>query len=178
MHGWTHVRLSAVVPIGIIVAVAIVCVVVAVLGSAQRADEVALATERELFTRALTNHGERVLRETEAVATTEAAYRRIRADFDADWIQIYVSQRLQSFFDHDFVLLADASDRFLFASLGSRRAEPNWFNSVLPDVKPVLDQARGRNAAAKADAVPADPTDERVLAATPADKPERSRRAV
>ena len=43
-HGWPHVRLSAVVPIGIIVAVAIVCVVVAVLGSAQRADEVALAT--------------------------------------------------------------------------------------------------------------------------------------
>jgi diguanylate cyclase (GGDEF)-like protein len=184
MHGWTHVRLSAVVPIGIIVAVAIVCVVVAVLGSAQRADEVALATERELFTRALTNHGDRVLRETEAVATTEAAYRRIRTDFDADWIQIYVSQRLQSFFDHDFVLLADASDRFLFASLGSRRAEPNWFNSVLPDVKPVLDQARGRNAAVakadvtKADAVPAEATDERVLAATPADKPERSRRAV
>jgi hypothetical protein len=34
-------RLSIVVPIGIIVAVAIVCVVVAVLSSARRADEVA-----------------------------------------------------------------------------------------------------------------------------------------
>ena len=37
-------RLSVVVPIGVIVAVAIVCVVVAVLSSAQRADDVALDT--------------------------------------------------------------------------------------------------------------------------------------
>ena len=54
--GWSHLRLSVVVPIGVIVAVAIVCVVVAVLSSAQRADEVALDTERQLFTRALANH--------------------------------------------------------------------------------------------------------------------------
>ena len=57
-------RLSVVVPIGVIVAVAIVCVVVAVLGSAQRADEVALDNERQLFTRALNHHAERVLRES------------------------------------------------------------------------------------------------------------------
>ncbi len=77
--GWNHVRLSVVVPIGVIVAVAIVCVVVAVLSSAQRADEVALDTERQLFTRALANHGERVLREIESVATSERADRKIRA---------------------------------------------------------------------------------------------------
>ena len=80
--GWNHVRLSVVVPIGVIVAVAIVCVVVAVLGSAQRADEVALDTERQLFTRALANQGERVLREIESVATSEVAHRRIRVGFD------------------------------------------------------------------------------------------------
>jgi diguanylate cyclase (GGDEF)-like protein len=144
---WSHLRLSAVVPIGVVVAVAIVCVVVAVLGSARRADEVALDTERELFTRALTNHAERILRETEAVATTEAAYRRIRTDFDADWIQIYVSQRLQSFFEHDFVLVADPTNRFLYASLGGRKTDPNWFNTLQPDVKTVLDMARGQGAA-------------------------------
>src|ERR1700694_4652765 len=76
--GWNHVRLSVVVPIGVIVAVAIVCVVVAVLGSAQRADQVALETERQLFTRALANHSERVLREIESVATSERATRRIQ----------------------------------------------------------------------------------------------------
>ena len=77
--GRDHARRSVVIPIGVIVAVAIICVVVAVLGSAQRADEVALATERQLFTRALHNHGERMLREVDAVANSEAAYRKIRA---------------------------------------------------------------------------------------------------
>jgi len=145
-HGWSHVRLSSVVPIGIIVVVAIVCVVVAVLGSAQRADQVALNTERQLFTRALSNHAERVLREADGVATTEAAYRHIRVDFDADWVQVYIGQRLQMFFDHDFVLVADPSDRFVYASFGSRSVDPNWFNSVQPDLKPILDQVRERGA--------------------------------
>jgi len=143
--GWTHVRPSVVVPIGVIVAVAIVCVVVAVFGSAQRADEVALDNERQLFTRAVTNHGERVLREMEAVASSEAAYRKIRVDFDADWVQVYVGLRLQSFFNHDFVFVADPTDRFLYASLGSRSVDPNWFNSVRPELKPVLSLLRGRS---------------------------------
>ena len=78
-----------------------------------------------MFTRALTNHGERVLREIEAVATSEAAYRKIRINFDAEWVQIYVGLRLQSFFDHDFVFVADASDRFplCLARQPQRRSE-------------------------------------------------------
>jgi diguanylate cyclase len=143
--GRTHSRFSAVVSIGVIVALAIVCVVVAVFGSAQRADEVALDTERQLFTRALTNHGERVLREIEAVATSEAAYRKIRVSFDSEWVQVYVGQRLQSFFDHDFVFIADSSDRFLYASFGNRSVDPNWFNSVRSELKPALDLLRGRD---------------------------------
>jgi diguanylate cyclase len=145
--GWNHVRLSVVVPIGVIVAVAIVCIVVAVLSSARRADEVAVDTERQLFTRALTNHGERVVREIESVATSEVAIRRIRVNFDPEWVQIYVGLRLQSFFDHDFVFVADPTDRFLYASFGHRSVDPNWFNTITPDVRPVLDQLRGRSGA-------------------------------
>ena len=140
-----HMRLSVVVPIGVIVAVAIVCVVVAVLSSARRADEVALDNERQLFTRALTNHGERVLRETASVSTTETAVRRIRDAFDAEWVEIYVGLRLQSFFDHDFVFVADASDRFFYASLGHRSVDPNWINSAQSDLKPILDLLHGRS---------------------------------
>ena len=136
-------RPSVVVPIGIIVAVAIVCVVVAALSSARRADDVALDNERQLFTRALTNQGERVLREISAVATSEAAYRRMRVSFDSDWVQISVGLRLQSFFDHDFVFVTDPSDHFLYASLGRRSVDPNWFNSVQSELRPVLDVMRG-----------------------------------
>ena len=136
---------SVVVPIGVIVAVAIVCIVVAVLGSAQRADEVAIEHERQLFTRALSNHGERVLREIEAVSNTEAAVRKIRISFDAEWVKVYIGSRLQSFFDHHFVFVVDPSDRFLYASLGNRSVDPNWFNSVRPDLAPILDRLRGRS---------------------------------
>ena len=136
-------RPSIVVPIGVIVAVAIVCVVVAALSSAQRADAVALDNERQLFTRALTTQGERVLRDISAVATSEAAYRRIRTSFDSDWVQISVGSRLQSFFDHDFVFVTDPSDHLLYASLGRRSVDPNWFNSVQSDLKPILDVMRG-----------------------------------
>ncbi len=46
---WDKARLSLVLPIGAIVAVAIVCVVVAVLTSAKRADEVSLNREQQLL---------------------------------------------------------------------------------------------------------------------------------
>jgi diguanylate cyclase (GGDEF)-like protein len=143
--GWSHIRLSIVVPIGVIVAVAIICVVVAVMSSARRADEVALDAERQLFTRALANHGERVLREIESVSTSEAANRRIRVAFDREWVETYVGLRLQSFFEHDFVFIADASDRFIYASLGHHSVDPNWFNTIQPDVKGILDIVRGRS---------------------------------
>jgi sensor domain CHASE-containing protein len=60
-------------------------------------------------------------------------------------VQVYVGLRLQSSFDHDFVFIADAADRFLYASLGLRSVDPNWFNSIQPDLKGVLDLVRGRS---------------------------------
>jgi len=166
--GRYYARRGIVIPIGIIVAVAIICVVVAVLGSAQRADEVAIATERQLFTRALNNQSERMLREVDAVANSEAAYRKIRLNFDAEWVQVYVGQRLQAYFDHHFVFVTDPSDRFIYASLGNRRVDPNWFNSVRNDLNAALDQLRGRssgaagNALAGAEQTPTHPQSQRV----------------
>src|SRR4029450_8328003 len=144
-HAGRVERLSIVVPIGIIVAVAIVCVLMAVLGSARRADEVAVETERQLISRALSNHAQRVLREVETVVLSDAAYRKIRIDFDADWVKVYADQRLQSWFEHDLVFVLDPSDRLLYASLGSRGSDPSWFNSVRPDLLPVLDGLRNRD---------------------------------
>ncbi len=151
----SRVRLSVVVPIGVIVAVAIVCVVVAVLSSAKRADEVALDAERQLFTRAISTQGDRILREIESVATSEAATLRIRKSFDHDWVQIYVGGRLQTFFDHDFVFVTDANDQMLFASVGRRSVDPSWFNSIRADFKNVLDVVHGRSPPAEGAAAPA-----------------------
>ena len=57
---WNKARLSLVVPIGAIVAVAIVCVVIAVLTSARRADEVSTSREQSLLETAIAGKGLRL----------------------------------------------------------------------------------------------------------------------
>jgi diguanylate cyclase len=141
--GWDRARLSVVVPISVIVMVAIVCIVVAVLTSAQRADEVALNHDKSLLTRSITNHGERILRELESVAVTDQAVRSIRNDFDQAWIQRRVGLWLKNFFDHDFVFVADAKGELVYALLGRTSVDPRWFNSILPELAPTVDYVRG-----------------------------------
>src|SRR6185437_11158037 len=91
---WDRARLSVVVPIGAIVAVAIICIVVAVLSSARRADEVAAQQEQQLLARALDNFGERVLREVDSVASSPAAMRKIRDGYSGAWVDERVGRWL------------------------------------------------------------------------------------
>jgi hypothetical protein len=103
-------RTSVVVPIGVIVAVAILSVVIAVLSSAQRANDVALDIEQQLFMRALVERSDRVLREIESVAASQAAHRHMSNDFDPEWARMNVAEPLRSFFRHDVVFLATSED--------------------------------------------------------------------
>jgi diguanylate cyclase (GGDEF)-like protein len=140
--------LSVVVPIGVIVAVAILCIVVAVLSSAQRADTVALQHERQMLANALRAQGERVLREVESIASAPSAIEHVRNTFDADWTANRVGGRLQTFFDHDAVFVFDGDDRPLYALVKQQPVvAPAWLASVRPELMPVLDFMRGRVAA-------------------------------
>ena len=103
---WDRARVSAVAPVGLIVAVAIICIVVAVVTSARRADEVAIRHDEELFLNAIAEHRERVLREVQSVATTEWALTHIHSA-DADWIHRNIALRLKRHFTHDYVLVID-----------------------------------------------------------------------
>ena len=158
------------VPISVIVAVAIVCIVVAVLTSARHADDAALEHEQRLFTKAIANHAERVLRELESVATSDQAVRSIRVNFDPAWVQRHIGLWLKTFFDHDFVFVADGSDRLIYALLGRSSVDPNWFNAVLPDLSLVLDQVHGRPPGDRAGAI-------RVVDPDRSTDPERRNRA-
>jgi len=141
---WDRARLSIVIPISVIVAVAILCIVVAVLTSARRADEVALEHEKRLLSRALANHGEQLLRELESVSANEEAVRRIRDQFERDWVHNRVGLWLKHYFEHDFVFVADNSDTLTYALLGRNSVEPRWFNSIVPELAPTIDYIRGR----------------------------------
>ncbi|MBI4365994.1 MAG: diguanylate cyclase, partial [Deltaproteobacteria bacterium] len=135
---WDRARLSVVVPIGVIVAVAIVYIVVAVLSSARRADEVAVENDRQLLSSALGNFGKRVLREVESVASSEAAIRNLRVKFDPDW--------LETFFKHDYVAVADGQDNSIYSPVGRRgETEPERFQAARPALNLLLDYMRGRD---------------------------------
>jgi diguanylate cyclase (GGDEF)-like protein len=142
---WDRARLSVVVPISVIVAVAIFCIVVAVMTSARRADEVSLEHEKRLFSRALVNHGERILRELESVAATEEASLHIRDQIDRDWVHQRIGLWLKNYFDHDFVFVANGADQLAYSLLGRNSVEPRWFNSIVPELAPTLDFMRGRS---------------------------------
>jgi diguanylate cyclase (GGDEF)-like protein len=142
---WDRARLSVVVPIGVIVAVAIVCIVVAVLSSAQRADVVAIDHEKQLFSRALTNYGERVLREVESVASSDAAIQNIRRSFDPEWAKLHVGVWLETYFDHDYVFIFDHKDDLIYSLVGHRSADTKWFATVRPGLASVVEYMRGRD---------------------------------
>ena len=146
---WDRARLSVVVPIGVIVAVAILCIVVAVLSSAQRADEVAVDHEKQLLSRALDNLGARVMREVESVATSDAAISNIRLSFDPTWTQQRAGLWLETYFDHDYVFVFDAKDAPVFSLIGNHRAPASWFATAWPDMKTVIDYMRGREPSLK-----------------------------
>ena len=141
---WDRARLSVVVPIGVIVAVAIVCIVVAVLSSAKRADEVAIEHETQLFSTALNNYGAGVLREVESVASSEAAVRNIRVRFDSAWVHERVGIWLETFFQHDYIFVFDSENKPIYSAAGRSAAETAWVYSAKPELAPLLGYMRGR----------------------------------
>ena len=143
---WDRARLSVVVPIGVIVAVAIVCIVIAVLSSAQRADGVAIDQERQLLTRALIAESEQVLRETESVGTSPSAINNIRRKFDEDWVQGQISGRLSTFFGHNLVMVFDGANNLMSSFADHRSGDTAWFPKARNDVLPLLDYLHGHNA--------------------------------
>ncbi len=142
---WDRARLSVVVPIGAIVAVAIVCIVVAILSSAERADEVAVDNERALLSRALITKGERVLHEVGGVARTPDAVAHVRASFDRAWAEQHISRPLERNSTHDYVVVLDGNDKPLLAA-ARNSTDDNWFADAKNDLKSLTDFMRGRTA--------------------------------
>jgi len=140
---WDRARLSVVVPIGVIVAVAIICIVVAVFSSARRADSVAVAHERQLLVSALNNQAEQVLREVKSVAGLNFTSRYIREEFNPGWIRRYVGERLNRAFQHDVLMVVDADDRLLysFTDTGTHLGD---FRTTPSEVVTLLDYLHGR----------------------------------
>jgi diguanylate cyclase (GGDEF)-like protein len=112
---WDQARAGLLILIGVIVAVAIICIGVAVFSSAQRANEVSANSQKLLIERAIGDHAQRVLRHLESVAVTPRAVLRIHDNFDVNWVDRRVGQWLQNFFNSDTVVVFGADDQVLYA---------------------------------------------------------------
>ncbi|MBS0246100.1 MAG: EAL domain-containing protein [Proteobacteria bacterium] len=141
-----------VVPIGVIVAVAIVCIVVAVLSSAQRADEVAATQERQLLSTALQNFGRRTLSELDSVASSQGALANIRQAYDPNWAEQRAGAWLTTFFRHDEVFIFDKNDRPIYSRVGNYTVVRPPLETSTTDFAEILNYMRGRSAA-MADAI-------------------------
>jgi diguanylate cyclase len=130
-------------PIGVIVAVAIVCVVVAVLTSAKRADEVFFDHEQQLLRQAITNHCERVLRQLDSVAGTAPAAAAIRANYDPQWVAQHLGNWLHDYFKHDVIAVVDGSDQLKYASFRDTGSNASAAD-LRADLSISLDLLRGR----------------------------------
>jgi diguanylate cyclase (GGDEF)-like protein len=141
---WDRARLSVVVPIGVIVAVAIICIVVAVLSSAQRADSVAVDHERQLLASALNTQAEQVLREVKSVTGSSFAGRNIRDQFNPDWVERFVGLRLNRFFGHNLIMIFSGDNRLIYA-FADEDADQRWIAATRGALIPLLDFMRGHS---------------------------------
>lgn len=137
-------RTIGVIPIGTVVILAIVCVIVAVLTAAGRADDVELQQERLLLTNAIADRGHRVLRELENVAAAHDVVYQLHYNFDRDWVHHLVGLRLNTFFDHDHVFVTDGADHLTYALQGDASVDPTLFAPVRAEFDRVIALLRGR----------------------------------
>jgi diguanylate cyclase (GGDEF)-like protein len=157
--------LKLVIPIGAIVVVAVICLLIAILTSARRADEMALKREQQLIQQAIVERGARMLRQVESVATTDRATQAVREKYDPQWVDEHIGRWLENFFDHDLVVIVDGSDRVEYVR---SRAGGDIASMPLPRaLVAIRNFVRGGSDAAPAGALP-------VIGAQDAGKPSRS----
>ena len=125
----------------------------------RHADDVELQQERLLLTNAIADRGHRVLRELENVAASHDVVYQLHYNFDRDWVHHLVGLRLNTFFDHDHVLVTDSSDNLAYALDNNSSVNPALFaNTVVPrdfDAIEVPFPERGEPALVKAEREPA-----------------------
>ena len=145
-------RLSLLALIGVIVAMAIICIAVAVLSSAQRANEVAANGQQLLIQRAINDHAERALHHLESITLTPRAALRIRDNFDLAWVDRRVGQWLQNFYSNDAVVVFGADDQveYVRSQIPTELASADLHDELAP----LVALLRGRLSGLPANTVP------------------------
>ncbi len=135
--GWDRARIGVAVPLCLVVAIAIVCIIVAALTSAHRADEVAAEHERQLFLKGITNRAEWSLRKLQAATPRPDEARSI----DAPRLAGHLSIWLTALQDHDLAMVADPSGNLTAADI--KADAPIWSPAAYPELVPLIGYLSG-----------------------------------
>jgi diguanylate cyclase (GGDEF)-like protein len=140
---WDRARLGVVVPLCVVVAVAIVCIIVAALTSARRADEVALEFEKSLLTRAIANHGEWSLRRLRNIIATDTSIRDIDLDGPTELARPRLTRWLEPMRDHDLIWVIGSSDQYVYGQVGRHHGDQQMAAASFSFVTPIISYLRG-----------------------------------
>jgi diguanylate cyclase (GGDEF)-like protein len=141
--GWDRTRLGVLVPLGVVVAVAIVCIVVAALTSAQRADEVAIEREQHLLTRAILNHGEWSLQRLNNVIRSEHAVGTADIDQSPELVRPRLAAWLGPLLDHNLVVIVNSAGQVVYSQPGRNHADYGLATAAISDLQSLIDFVRG-----------------------------------
>jgi diguanylate cyclase len=132
---WERTRLGVMIPLCVIVGVAIACIVVAGLTSAQRADEVALDRERHLFAKALIARGQWSVRSLRAALPDIPDSESL----DGSALRDTIGERDRSIADHDIVVIVDPMNDLYAMETRSRRHDAMWTRSDMAELRPLIE---------------------------------------
>ena len=139
-----RVRVSELIPVAIILAVASGCIMLSVFTLAQRADETELDQQRRLFANALAARRAQVILQTENVATSNVAVQRIWAGFDPTWTHVNVGLRLKTLLDLSYAFVVDPFGRLVYAQRDGESLDPETLSPALEEIATLIDDVRAR----------------------------------
>jgi diguanylate cyclase (GGDEF)-like protein len=140
-------RLGVVVPLCVVIAVAIVCIVVAALTSAHQANQVAFEREKQVLTRAINNHGEWSLRRLQTIAMSDSAVEAEDIDHPSAGLPHRLTLWLDGLRDHDLVVVADSGDRIVYSQSGKSQSDLDLLSEVTPRLQSLIEHLRRRTSA-------------------------------
>jgi diguanylate cyclase (GGDEF)-like protein len=132
-------------PLCVIVAVAILCIVVAAVFSAQRANEVALEHEKNMLRNAIVYRGQwslRMLRSSMTIDRTDTD--PAQSTQESERLISRVKSSYRKFVEHDFILIADDAGRLVDGLVNTDSAHPELPPLAFAEVAPVLAYLQGR----------------------------------
>jgi diguanylate cyclase (GGDEF)-like protein len=139
-------------PVGVIVVISILCVAVAILVSAKRANEAAIQSEQQLIRNAIIDRGQRALRVVENVAAAPHAKAKLHDRYDPEFAERRVGQEIGESFHFDVTAIVGSDDQIKYVHV---RAEGGGAPADLrADLTAALDVLRGRTQTLPDDVIP------------------------